>query len=70
VDEVLKIRAVGGYDKEMELIMALKKTKTKYTPNIDVYDEKTRYIDDLNKQRTRWFSAQFFYLRKNLLKYN
>lgn len=68
VDEVLKIRAVGGYDKEMELIMALKKTKTKYTPNIDVYDEKTRYIDDLNKQRTRWFSAQFFYLRKNILK--
>ncbi|MFZ4796476.1 MAG: glycosyltransferase [Bacteroidia bacterium] len=68
VDEVLKIRAVGGFDKELELVMALKKTKTMYTPNIDVYDEKTRYIDDLSKQRTRWFSAQFFYLRKNLLK--
>jgi cellulose synthase/poly-beta-1,6-N-acetylglucosamine synthase-like glycosyltransferase len=68
INEVLTIRAVGGYDKEMELIMALKKTKTKYTPNIEVYDEKTRYIGDLNKQRTRWFSAQFFYLRKNLLK--
>lgn len=68
VDEVLKIRAVGGFDKELELVMALKKTKTMYTPYIDVYDEKTRYIDDLSKQRTRWFSAQFFYLRKNLLK--
>ncbi len=68
LNEVLTIRAVGGYDKEMELIMALKKTKTKYTPHIEVYDEKTRYIGDLNKQRTRWFSAQFFYLRKNLLK--
>jgi cellulose synthase/poly-beta-1,6-N-acetylglucosamine synthase-like glycosyltransferase len=68
LNQVLTIRAVGGYDKEMELIMALDKTKTKYTPNIEVYDEKTRFIDDLNKQRTRWFSAQFFYLRKNLFK--
>jgi cellulose synthase/poly-beta-1,6-N-acetylglucosamine synthase-like glycosyltransferase len=39
-----------------------------YTPFIDVYDEKTRYIDDLSKQRTRWFSAQFYYLRKNIVK--
>jgi cellulose synthase/poly-beta-1,6-N-acetylglucosamine synthase-like glycosyltransferase len=68
LNEVLAIKAVGGYDKEMELIMALNKTKTLYTPNIEVYDEKTRFIGDLNKQRTRWFSAQFFYLRKNLLK--
>lgn len=68
LNDVLTIKAVGGYDKEMELIMALNKVKTKYTPDIDVYDEKTRYIDDFNKQRTRWFAAQFFYLRTNLFK--
>lgn len=67
LNEILQIRAVGGYDKEIELLLAKQKVKTKYCPNISLLDEKTRFIDDLNKQRTRWLSAQFFYLRKNVL---
>ncbi|MES2725994.1 MAG: glycosyltransferase family 2 protein [Bacteroidota bacterium] len=67
LSDILNIQAVGGYDKEIELLLAKQKLKTKYCPTVNLYDEKTRFLDDLNKQRTRWFSAQFFYLRKNVL---
>jgi len=62
------INAVGGFDKELELKLIDKKVKINYLEGAYVYDEKVENSNVYRKQRTRWISAQYFYLRKNFVK--
>jgi cellulose synthase/poly-beta-1,6-N-acetylglucosamine synthase-like glycosyltransferase len=64
----MKWKAVGGFDKELEIELAKNNIRIHYADDIVVFDEKTRYLDELKVQRTRWLSAQFFYLRTNIFK--
>jgi cellulose synthase/poly-beta-1,6-N-acetylglucosamine synthase-like glycosyltransferase len=57
------INAVGGFDKELELILLRDGTRIEYLENAHVYDEKVREPDNFSRQRRRWLSAQMHYLK-------
>jgi cellulose synthase/poly-beta-1,6-N-acetylglucosamine synthase-like glycosyltransferase len=61
------VKAVGGFDKEIELKMLKERYKIEYLENALVYDEKVQKAQNFSKQRTRWLSAQFHYFRKFFL---
>jgi len=59
-----KIKAVGGFDKELEFELAKKKITIEYLNNTVVLDEKIQKSSDFSQQRRRWLATQFVYLRK------
>lgn len=59
-----KMTAVGGFDKELEVILLSRKIKIGYTEQAVVYDEKVQHSKNFANQRKRWISAQFYYLRR------
>lgn len=60
---MLQIDAVGGFDKEMGLLLTRNKIGVAYAETALIYDEKVSNPEVFKKQRRRWLSAQF-----NLLK--
>jgi cellulose synthase/poly-beta-1,6-N-acetylglucosamine synthase-like glycosyltransferase len=62
-----KAVAVGGFDKELELMLLERKIKIGYAKNAIVYDEKIQKQDAFIKQRKRWLSAQFLYFKQNII---
>lgn len=58
--------AVGGFDKELELMLIGRKIRIGYAKSAIVYDEKIQQPDAFVKQRRRWLSAQFIYFKKNI----
>lgn len=62
------INAVGGFDKELELQLILSNAKIHYVPEAEIYDEKVSKSEVLTKQRSRWISSQFHYMKKYLPK--
>lgn len=65
-DFLKKSKAIGGFDKELELMMFKDGIRIQYLDDCYVYDEKVQEMDHLNNQRRRWLSAQIFYLKKSL----
>lgn len=57
------VKAIGGFDKELELKMLSEKKKIEYLPDVFIYDEKVQDRDVFIKQRRRWLSAQLYYTR-------
>lgn len=55
------IKAVGGFDKEIELRMLKGKIRIEYLNDAIVYDEKVQKADVFSNQRKRWISAQLHY---------
>ncbi len=51
-----------GMDKNLmiQLLRQNKRIKMTYEPNAFVWDEKTSNLEDLKKQRSRWFGNQYF----------
>jgi cellulose synthase/poly-beta-1,6-N-acetylglucosamine synthase-like glycosyltransferase len=66
-DIMKDIKAVGGFDKELEIKLLEQQIKIKYVENAVIYDEKVSYSDVIVKQRTRWISSQFYFMRKYFL---
>lgn len=62
-DTMAQIDAVGGFDKEMGLVLTRQNIHVAYADAALVYDEKVSNPEVFKKQRRRWLSAQF-----NLLK--
>jgi cellulose synthase/poly-beta-1,6-N-acetylglucosamine synthase-like glycosyltransferase len=61
------IKAIGGFDKELEL-QILKETRIiGYLEDAYVYDEKVQKADVFSNQRRRWLSAQIHYFSKDFL---
>ena len=58
-----KIKAISGFDKELEIIMLKEKHRVYYLPDALVYDEKVQNADAFSKQRRRWLFSQYYYLR-------
>lgn len=58
--------AVGGFDKELELMLLKKGIRIEYIHTALVYDEKVQQAEVFNNQRRRWLSAQIHYLKKGL----
>jgi cellulose synthase/poly-beta-1,6-N-acetylglucosamine synthase-like glycosyltransferase len=56
--------SIGGFDRELEYKLIERGMPVYYAKNVIVYDEKVDNPEVFQKQRTRWISSQFFYLRK------
>jgi len=58
------IKAIGGFDKELEFEMAKKRISIEYLQDAFVLDEKIQKSSGFSKQRKRWLSTQFVYFRQ------
>lgn len=56
--------SIGGFDRELELILLERNINTYFAKHVVVYDEKVVSTEVFEKQRKRWISSQFFYLKK------
>jgi cellulose synthase/poly-beta-1,6-N-acetylglucosamine synthase-like glycosyltransferase len=56
--------SIGGFDRELELKLLLKGIKVYFAKDVIVYDEKVANHEVFERQRKRWISSHFFYLRK------
>jgi len=63
-DILNKIDAVGGFDKILQLKLVEKGEKIQFLDNALIYDEKVDSSETFKKQRRRWVSTQFIYIRK------
>jgi cellulose synthase/poly-beta-1,6-N-acetylglucosamine synthase-like glycosyltransferase len=63
-DILLPLNSIGGFDRELELNLIKRGIKIHYAKDTVVYDEKVASTEVFEKQRTRWLSSQFTYLRK------
>ncbi|MEI6140522.1 MAG: glycosyltransferase [Mariniphaga sp.] len=61
------VKAVGGFDKEIELKMLQGHYKIAYLQDAHVYDEKVQKAEVFSNQRRRWLSAQIHYFRLDFL---
>ena len=61
------VRAIGGFDKEIELKMLKAGHKIEYLDDALVYDEKVQKSEVFSNQRRRWLSAQLHYFRQDFL---
>lgn len=59
--------SVGGFDRELEVILLNENISVSYFKEAIVYDEKVSNTTTFQHQRKRWMSSQFIYLRKYLL---
>ena len=58
------MESVGGFDRELELLLLEKGIKSSYLSNALVYDEKVEKAAVFQNQRKRWIASQFKYLQK------
>ncbi|WP_259070655.1 glycosyltransferase [Mucilaginibacter sp. X4EP1] len=61
---MFQIDAVGGFDKEMGILLTRNKISVAYAEDALIYDEKVSNPEIFKKQRRRWLSAQFNLLKK------
>ena len=59
-----EIKAVGGFDKELELSLLRDGHRIEYVADAIVMDEKVQKPEVFTNQRKRWLSAQFIYFRR------
>ncbi|OOQ56706.1 glycosyltransferase [Mucilaginibacter pedocola] len=59
-----EIKAVGGFDKEMELRLLRTGVQVAYATRALVYDEKAARQANFENQRRRWLSAQIHYMQR------
>jgi cellulose synthase/poly-beta-1,6-N-acetylglucosamine synthase-like glycosyltransferase len=57
-------QAIGGFDKEFQIEILKDKAHIHYLKEAYVYDEKTDDVAVFEKQRTRWISSHFIFLRR------
>jgi cellulose synthase/poly-beta-1,6-N-acetylglucosamine synthase-like glycosyltransferase len=60
------LKAVGGFDKELELLLLKSGIVIDYLPDAYVYDEKVSSSKAFYSQRRRWISAQLLYFGKGI----
>ncbi|MCF8230654.1 MAG: glycosyltransferase family 2 protein [Bacteroidales bacterium] len=64
-ESMKRIKAIGGFDKELELLITRERKTIDYHHNAYVKDEKIQSSASFSKQRKRWLAAQVNYLQKN-----
>ncbi len=63
-EKINSMNSVGGFDRELELLLLADGVKVHYHKHAIVYDEKVSKTKTFTNQRKRWISSQYFYLRK------
>lgn len=59
------VKAIGGFDKDIELRLTRDKIKIEYLPDALVFDEKVSETKTFSNQRRRWLSAQVVYFKQS-----
>jgi len=59
------VKAIGGFDKEIELKMLREGHTIEYLDDAYVYDEKVQKAEVFTNQRRRWLSAQLHYFKQD-----
>jgi cellulose synthase/poly-beta-1,6-N-acetylglucosamine synthase-like glycosyltransferase len=62
--KLASMESVGGFDRELELLLLADGIRVYYYDAVCVYDEKVSNTTTFQNQRRRWISSQYFYLRK------
>jgi cellulose synthase/poly-beta-1,6-N-acetylglucosamine synthase-like glycosyltransferase len=65
VEVLPQLHAIGGFDKEMELLLTSMREAIHYAPELQVWDEKVSSHEAFAKQRGRWLESQYTFLRKS-----
>lgn len=60
-DTMANVKAVGGFDRELELTLLYRGKFFHYLSETFVFDEKVQNTNDFSRQRRRWLSAQWHY---------
>lgn len=63
-----KLEAIGGFDKELELLLLKDRIKITYLNQAFVLDEKVQNAQVFYKQRKRWISSQLYYFGQDFFK--
>lgn len=63
---VFDLKAIGGFDKELELAITKQKTFIKYAADLVAYDEKVSNGQSFARQRGRWLQAQYSFLMESI----
>lgn len=63
-EKLATMTSVGGFDRELELLLLDDEIKVRYFRQAVVFDEKVSQSRAFENQRKRWISSQYFYLRK------
>lgn len=58
-----QIRSVGGYDKELEMLLLTEGVRIAYLKKALIYDEKVQNLEVFERQRTRWIAAQVHFVK-------
>ncbi|GAB3342725.1 glycosyltransferase family 2 protein [Larkinella ripae] len=58
-----QIRSVGGYDKELEMLLLTEGIRIAYLKKALIYDEKVQNLEVFERQRTRWIAAQIHFVK-------
>jgi len=61
---LMGMTSVGGFDREMELLLLQRNIKVYYLKSAGVLDEKVQKDQVFDNQRKRWISSQYHYLAK------
>jgi cellulose synthase/poly-beta-1,6-N-acetylglucosamine synthase-like glycosyltransferase len=61
---LMGMTSVGGFDREMELLLLQRGIKVYYLKTAGVLDEKVQKDQVFSNQRKRWISSQYHYLAK------
>ncbi len=56
--------SIGGFDRELEVLLLMQEIKVKYLEDIWVYDEKVSQPQAFAHQRRRWIASQYHYLAR------
>lgn len=62
---VFDLKAIGGFDKELELMFTQERIFIKYAADLIVTDEKVGSFESFSKQRGRWLESQYSFLGKS-----
>lgn len=63
-DIMSRMDSIGGFDRELELKLMEQGVHVYFAKHVVMYDEKVASTEVFEKQRKRWISSQFFYLKK------
>ena len=63
-EKLSTMNSIGGFDRELEVLMLREGIGVYYFKDAIVLDEKVSDIKAFQNQRRRWISSQYYYLRK------
>lgn len=63
-NKITTMNSIGGFDRELELLLLKEGIKVYYYKEAYVLDEKVSKSKSFQNQRLRWISSQYYYLRK------